>query len=296
MPPGNAAWAAAADGGSSGVWRPFTRSVVVDGTRIRVATCGEGPPLLLVNGIGGNIEMWQPLAARLRNRQLIMFDVPGTGQSPPLLLARRMRGYARLLAGLLDTIDIERADVLGYSWGGALAQELAHQFPERVRSLVLAATIPGLGGQPPAPWVLALMVTPTRYYSRTYLRLVSPVVFGSDPAKAADSPHGRARRVAPPSLLGYSQQLYAITGWSSRCWLHNLRVPTLVLAGDRDPLAPRRNARILARSIPDARLHVVHGGHLFLLEEPEEAGRLVAAFLAELDGAVLAQGGSRSST
>ncbi len=140
------------------------------------------------------------------------------------------------------------------------------------------------------------MVTPARYYSRTYLRLVSPVVFGSDPAQAADSPHGRARRVAPPSLLGYAQQLSAITGWSSRCWLHNLRVPTLVLAGDRDPLAPRRNARILARSIPDARLHVVPGGHLFLLEEPQEASRLVATFLAELDGAVLAQDGTRSST
>jgi pimeloyl-ACP methyl ester carboxylesterase len=248
-------------------------------TTVRVATVGEGPPLLLLNGIGGNIDMWEPVAAHLTGRTLVMFDAPGTGGSRPLLRARRMRGYARLVVRLLDELGIDRTDVLGYSWGGALAQELAHRAPDRVGAVVLGATMPGLGGQPPAPWVLAIMATPARYYSRTYLRLVTPLIFGSPPDEAADSSHGTARLRKPPSLVGYSQQLYAISGWSSRPFLRSLRPPVLVLAGSHDPLIPGRNGRILAREIPDARLEVVEGGHLFLLERAGAACAVVNAFL-----------------
>jgi len=241
--------------------------------------------------------MWEPLARRLLGRRLIMLDMPGTGASPALPVAMRMTGYARLVVRLLDQLGIEQFDVLGYSWGGALAQQLAHTAPSRVRSLVLAATMPGLGGQPPAPWVIALMATPARYYSRTYLRIVAPLVFGSDPSTAADSASGHARLRRPPTLLGYSQQLYAITGWSSRAWLRGLRLPVLVVAGHHDPLIPRRNGTILSRSIPGARLQVVDGGHLFLLEQPDEGCRVISKFLQEQDHDGAAQCvGVRSST
>ncbi len=261
-------------------WKPPFRWVRVGTTRLRVAVIGTGPPLLLINGIGANIEMWEPVVQHLPGRRLVLFDVPGTGQSPALHLPMRMRGYAKLVVELLDELGIEQADVLGYSWGGALAQQLAHQAPSRVRSLVLGATMPGLGGEPPAPWVFALMATPARYYSKTFLRLSAPYIFGSAPSKAADSTHGSARVARPPSPLGYLQQLSAITGWSSRPWLRTLTAPTLVLGGARDPLVRPRNARILARLIPGARLHVVDGGHLFLLEQPEEACPVIENFLA----------------
>lgn len=267
-------------------WPPQFQELSLDGTRVRAATSGQGPPLLLVNGIGGNIEMWEPVVRRITDRRLIMFDVPGTGGSPALLLPTRMRGYAALVVRLLDELGIGRADVLGYSWGGALAQELAHRAPDRVGAVVLGATTPGLGGQPPAPWVLALMSTPARYYSRTYLRLITPLVFGTAPGAAADSSHGRARLRKPPTLLGYSQQVYAITGWSSRWWLRSLCAPVLVMAGARDPLIPARNGRILAREIPDARLHMVDGGHLFLLEQSDQACDVIRGFLAERGQAV----------
>jgi pimeloyl-ACP methyl ester carboxylesterase len=75
--------------------------------------------------------------------------------------------------------------------------------------------------------------------------------------------------------------LYAISGWSSLLWLSRLSQPTLVLAGDDDPIVPLVNGRILARRIPNARLHVVPGGgHLFLLERPAELASLVVAFLS----------------
>ncbi len=269
-------------------WQPVCQRLDIDGVQLRVAVLGSGPPLLLINGIGANIEMWAALATQLPGRCLVAFDCPGTGDSPALPHRVRMPALARLVVGLLDKLGIGRTDVLGYSWGGALAQELAHQAPHRVRSLVLAATIPGVGGQPPAPWVVAAMATPIRYSSSTYLRLVAPLVYGA--SIGADEPHLDARRHRPPSARGYSHQLYAITGWSSRPWLRTLRLPVLVLTGEGDRLAPRRNATILARSIPGARLKMLPGGHLFLLQQAEVAGRTITAFL---DGQDLPADGQR---
>ena len=84
-------------------------------------------------------------------------------------------------------------------------------------------------------------------------------------------------------MTGYLQQLSAISGWSSRRWLRGLQVPTLVLGGAYDPLVRPRNARILAAAIPGAELHVVEGGHLFLLEQPGEACPVIERFLAAQD-------------
>ncbi len=264
-------------------WVDDCRTVHLGRVPLRVATVGDGPPLLLLNGIGANIEMWQPLARELHGRRLVMVDMPGTGESPPLPYAASMSKYALLVVRLLDRLGLEQVDVLGYSWGGALAQQIAHQAPSRVRSLVLGATVPGIGGRPPAPWVAALMATPARYHSRTYLRYIAPVVFGSSPRRVADSLHGSARLRRPPSTRGYVQQLYAISQWSSLPFLRQLPHRTLVLAGRRDPLVPHRNAEILARTIPNARLHVVRGGHLFLLDHPREACAIAQAFLSEPD-------------
>jgi pimeloyl-ACP methyl ester carboxylesterase len=138
------------------------------------------------------------------------------------------------------------------------------------------------------------MATPLRYYSRGFLTAIAPLVFGSDRG-AADHSSGEARRRRPPSLVGYSQQLYAITGWSSRAWLRRLTVPTLVVNGARDPLVPPRNGRILAAAIPGARLRMVEGGHLFLLEHPDEAGKEIRRFLDDADAAAQ-RVGTRSRT
>lgn len=258
-------------------WNPTFSTVSFDGTAIRIARNGQGPPLLLIHGLGANIEMWEPLVSHLPDRHVVMFDFPGTGASSPLPGYRRMSGLVRVVLKVLDECGLEHPDVLGYSWGGALAQQLAHDAPDRVRSLILAATTPGLGGQPPPPWAIAAMATPLRYYSTTHLRLVSPLIFGTT-VQATES-HVRARRAKPPSLRGYAQQLYAISGWSSRAWLRTVRTPSLVLAGNGDQLAPLRNAAILARSLPNATLRRLAGGHLFLLQQPTAAAQAISAFL-----------------
>lgn len=261
------------------------RTVLVDGLRIRTSVRGSGRPLLLIMGLGGNVGMWRPLVDELvpQGIQTIAFDAPGTGESGSWRLPRRMPGIARVVERIVQTLGYGRVDVLGVSLGGAIAQQLARQAPRRVGRLVLAATMPGIGGVPGSPAVLAKMMTPRRYRDPAYFRQIAGELYGgrarADPGGLL---HGTgARFTAPPSLTGYLHQLYAIQGWTSMPWLHRLPQRTLVMAGDDDPIVPLLNGRILAWRIRDARLHVVRGGgHLFLLEEPVPSAALIASFLA----------------
>jgi poly(3-hydroxyoctanoate) depolymerase len=260
--------------------------VDVAGTRMRVSTRGSGPPLLLITGLGANIEMWGPFSKLVRGRTIISYDAPGMGQSDALRRPTRLGGLANVAHELLRAIGYERADVLGYSLGGGVAQEMARRFPDAVDRLVLAGTSPGLGGLPPLnPLVTAVLMTPYRYYAPGHYKRVAPLVAGGRTARdpAILEKQIAARTASPPSWTGYAHQVLAASGWSSLPWLHRIRHRTLVLAGGDDPIMPVLNARLLAWRIPDAELHVLEGaGHLFLVDEPERAIVPIKAFL---DGA-----------
>jgi poly(3-hydroxyalkanoate) depolymerase len=251
--------------------------VTAGGLKLRVDRHGAGPPLLLITGIGAHIDMWRPFRAVAGERELIAFDAPGVGHSQRPFLPLRMPALARVVTDLMDALELERVDVLGYSWGGVLAQELAHRAPERVRKLVLCATSCGLGGIPPKPMAALMLATPARYYHPKLLELSLPYIAGG---KGDSGAGARDRLAAPPSLLGYAYQLSAASGWTSLPWLHTLPHETLVVAGDDDPAVPFTNGRILAARIPNARLERVRGGgHLFLLDEPERAAAPIRDFL-----------------
>lgn len=254
----------------------------VDGLELRVRRRGEGEPLLLITGIGANVEMWDPFVPLLPGRELIAYDVPGTGRSTRTWRPRTMREHARIAVGVLDALGIGRTDVLGYSWGGALAQELARRAPERVRRLVLCATSTGAISLPPKPAALLALSTPLRYYHPALAELITPWIAGGRTSRDAKilRDQARLRTLSPPSPLGYLFQTWAAGTWTSLPWLHRLTQPTLVIAGDDDPVIPLANARLLARLIPDAHLHVIRGaGHLFLLDEPENAMGPLCDFL-----------------
>jgi poly(3-hydroxyalkanoate) depolymerase len=259
--------------------------VDVEGTRLRVSRRGTGArPLLLVMGLGGNIEMWEPFedALTARGVSTVAFDAPGTGESSSFSRPVRMRGLAEHTIRLLDELGLREVDVLGVSFGGLLSQELAHRAGKRVRRLVLAATGCGMGGVPGHPRALAILATPRRYHSPEHFNRVAPALYGGRIRREPEllGQQALARLGRPPSTGGYLAQIYAVTGWTSAPWLHRLPQPTLVLAGDDDPIVPLVNGRILAWRIPRARLHVVQGGgHLFLLEQAEEMAELVADFL-----------------
>jgi poly(3-hydroxyalkanoate) depolymerase len=259
------------------------RTVQVGEVRLRTSVRGSGRPLLLVTGLGASLDLAEPFERALaaRGRQVVSFDAPGIGGSTPYRSPRRMPGLVRTVTGMLDVLGYDQVDVFGVSLGGVVAQQLARQAPDRVRGLVLAATAPGVGGLPGAPSALRHLATPRRYRDpEHYLRIAGDIYGGMARTDPRALLRGTIGRLRAPSVAGYVGQLYAITGWSSMPWLHTLRQPTLVLAGDDDPIIPLVNGRILAWRIPDATLHVVPGGgHLFILERPAEIAQLVTDFL-----------------
>src|SRR5919204_4094047 len=158
----------------------------VEGQMLRVGIRrGEKarPPLLLFNGIGANIELVEPFLKALHGPEAIIFDVPGVGGSPSPWLPYRPSSLARLSAQLLDQLGHERVDVLGVSWGGALAQQFAFQYMSRARRLVLAATSPGHLMVPGKLSVLAKMASPRRYKDPEYMLRVAGDIYGGGGAR-----------------------------------------------------------------------------------------------------------------
>ena len=241
----------------------------------------DWPPLLLCNGIGASLEALQPFVDALDPRRpVIRFDMPGIGSSPAPVVPYHVATLPSLLAGLLDQLGYEQADVLGISWGGGLAQQFALSRRDRVRRLVLVATAPGALMVPGNPRVLLRMLTPRRHRDPGYAARVAGELYGGsareDPLVARDLLHATTR-LGP--ARGYFYQLIATIGWTSLPWLPKLRPRTLILAGDDDPIIPVVNARIMNWLIPRSRLHVYHGGHLELAADPERLAAAVEAFL-----------------
>jgi poly(3-hydroxyalkanoate) depolymerase len=246
------------------------------------------PPLLLLNGIGASLELLQPFVDQIDPAvDVIRFDVPGVGGSPLPAMPYRFTGLCSLIARMLSELGYDgEADVLGISWGGGVAQHFAAVQRSRCRRLVLVSTATGALMVPARPSVLAKMVTPRRYIDRSYLRQIAADIYGgsarTDPetvaaAMNADNRVGSAR--------GYLYQLAAGTGWTSLPLLPRLRQPTLIVSGDDDPIIPLANARLMHRLIPDAQLHVFHGGHLGLVTEAAELAPVIDSFLAAPDRA-----------
>lgn len=240
------------------------------------------PPVLLLMGLGGNIGMWEPFRTALAEHTgatTVAFDVPGTGDSPPGYLPWPFAALGMLATKVGDAAGLDRFDVLGLSWGGLLAQQVAMTNPRRVRRVVLANTNFGLGSVPGSPRSFRVLATPARYTSPEALADAA-TVFGGRSGTGADE-HSAARLAKPPTFRGYYQQILALAGWSSLPVLPLLRQPTLLLAGDNDRAVPLLNARLMAALIPRARMETVHGGgHLMLFERTTETVGIVAEFLS----------------
>ncbi|WP_206340159.1 poly(3-hydroxyalkanoate) depolymerase [Blastococcus litoris] len=249
---------------------------------VRQGTDPDAPALLLMNGIGASLEVLQPFVDALGpRRSVIRFDVPGVGGSPRPVVPYNLATFGPVVGGMLSRLGIdEPVDVLGLSWGGGLAQHFAVQHRRRVRKLVLAATGTGALMIPAHPRVLSRMLTPRRHRDPEYARSIAGEIYGgtmrADPGRAAHVLHS-ASRLGP--RRGYYYQLAAATGWSSLPFLRLIRQPTLVVAGDDDPIVPAVNARIMAKLIPDARLHLYSGGHIALITEAPELAPVIEEFL-----------------
>jgi pimeloyl-ACP methyl ester carboxylesterase len=247
--------------------------VTVDGLRTRVATAGDGPPLLLIGGLWGGVTAWRGLVDRLAGHRIIAFDAPGIGGTARPPYPMQLSGLARFAAGVLDAVGVRRAHVLGVSFGGLVTQQLALIAPDRVDRLVLASTSSGLLHVPGRPEVLMRLLTPWT---------------DANPGEAGAVFGGRIRREphllreldlqVPTSAAAVANRLGGLVGFWGLPW--SIAHRTLVLTGDDDPIVPVQNSRILAACLPNARLHVVRGGgHLLLFDSPELVAPVIEDFL-----------------
>lgn len=255
-------------------------------TAVFVRDIGEGQPVLLINGIGAHVGMWGPMERALPGRRVISFDAPGTGRSRTPLMPLTMTGLAQLVVRLCDRLGLERTDMIGYSFGGAVAQQVAICAPGQVRRLVLAATLPGWGAVPGNLGAMLSLSTPLRYYSRSFYERTAATISGG---RARHDP-GHVRRLwrdragHPPTFMGYSHQIWALTMWSSFSRLARITTPTLIVVGDDDPLVPMSNALMMASRIPAARVLVGrHEGHFMLLDDRSAVLAPIREFLAADD-------------
>ena len=260
-----------------------TRTITVRGQRLRVAIrSGNGTrtPLLLPNGFGVNLEVLQPFVDALDPAiEVIRFDVPGTGGSPAPLIPYRFSMHALLVTNMLDQLGYQQVDVLGVSWGGALAQQFAFQYPMRCRRLILVSTGTGALMVPGRPSVLAKIATPRRYQDPVHMEQIAGEIYGGKVGTQPELAHEFAHTTHFGSALGYFYQLLGVVGWTSIPWLRKLRQPTLILHGDDDPLVPLVNAKIMHRLIPHSKLYIFHDGHLGLATSARELAQVVDQFL-----------------
>lgn len=252
--------------------------------RRKGAAATPGVPLLVFNGIGANLELAGPLMARMAGIETIIFDVPGAGKSPAPRHPYRLSFLTDLACEVLRRLGVpedQAVDVMGVSWGGGLAQEFAIQHNDRVRRLILAATSMGAVMVPGKPSVLMKMASPKRYTEKGYMKRIAPDLYGGDLRSNPEAIKLFTDHAKGGDPRGYRYQLLAMLGWTSLPWLWRIRQPTLVLAGNDDPLIPLINARMHALLLPDARLHVFDDGHLFLLTRAAETAQIIGDFLQE---------------
>ena len=261
------------------------RTIELDGQFLRTAVRPGNstmPPLLVFNGIGANLELVFPFVDALDpNLEVIAFDVPGVGGSSTPATPFRFPGLAKLAARMLDYLDYSQVNVIGVSWGGALAQQFAYSYPERCKKLILAATSAGAVMVPGRPKVLLKMASPRRYIQPSHGVKSAPDIYGGAFRRDPHLAERHAAKVRSSGKLGYYWQLFAGIGWTSIHWLHKIRQPTLILAGDDDPLIPLINMRLLAWRIPNSELHVIDDGHLFLITRAQSVAPLIMTFLSE---------------
>ncbi len=271
-----------------------TRTITVKGQRLKVAIRpgkGTRTPLLLMNGIGINLEVFQPFVDVLDPAlEVLRFDVPGTGGSPAPLIPYRFSALARLVAQMLDQVGYQQVDVLGVSWGGGLAQQFAYQLPERCRRLILVSTGTGALMVPGNPSALAKIATPRRYRDQAQMARIAGEIYGGKVRRQPELARKFAETAHAGSRLGYLYQLLGPAGWTSVPWLHRIKQPTLILHGDEDPLVPVVNAKIMHRLIPHSKLYIFHDGHLGLGTSAQELAPVVDQFLSAPNSSLTGDG------
>jgi len=262
--------------------------VKVNDIHVYYEVYGEGFPLIMIMGLGGNIDWWDPrLIHELSNKfKLVIFDNRGAGRTDISDKKYTIKLFANDTAGLMDALGISQAHVFGISMGGMIAQELVLNQPEKVEKLVLCST--NCGGTKSvlaSQEILGMLTTDRSAFSpEEIVRVTIPILFTEEFIK--NNPDFLELAIqqmlrAPISNEAFTRQLNAIMEFNTYKRLSQIRVPTLVLHGKRDVLVPPENGPILAKAIPNAKFVYFENSAHGLIEEMEKAISIVLDFLAK---------------
>lgn len=263
-------------------------TVYANGQKLYFEVHGEGPPLVLVMGIGYDATLWTlaQVPALSRMFQVVIFDNRDAGRSSNATGPYAIADMADDVAGLLDALDIKRAHVLGLSMGGMIAQEFALRHEGRLLRLVLS----GCGAAPARVafdpirtwnWVKATDKTGEVFACQQFTWLFSSTFLRNKEAVQqtlnllTSNPH-------PVGPEAYNRQAQAYLRYDALDRLADLRSPTLVIVGEQDLLTPPWICREVADRIPRSQLEVIKGdgsSHVVAIERPDEFNQLVTRFL-----------------
>jgi pimeloyl-ACP methyl ester carboxylesterase len=260
------------------------RTVRVDDITMAYRDLGQGKPLLLIIGYGSTMDLWPPgvLSNLSSKHRVIVFDNRGMGNTTVSDKPFSLSLFADDAAGLMDVLNISQADVLGWSMGADVAQELALRHPGKVGRLILyAGSAGGNESVPAAPTVLEQLTNTSGSARERGVRLFS-LLF--PPVWLRDHPDSRTyfpvpTEISPPE--SYARQAEAIGSWKGTySRLPGIRSPTLVLTGTEDVISVPANAFVIGGRIPGAWvIQVPGGGHGMMYQYPEQFQRVVSFFL-----------------
>lgn len=263
--------------------------VKVDDIQIYYEVHGEGFPLAMIMGISGNVDWWNPRMVQELSKdfKVVMFDSRGAGRTDMSNREYTIKLFADDTAGLMDALGISVAHVFGVSMGGAIAQELVLNHPEKVEKLVLcSASCGGTKAVPASAEVLGRFGASRSGLSPEEIcRRGIPLIFSEDFIQDnSDFVEFFVQRVliAPISDESFLRRLDAVTKFDTYDRLPQIRAPTLILHGKGDILVPFENCSILAEAIPNAKLVCFEkSAHGLIYEEMDKMIRVVSDFLAE---------------
>ena len=248
---------------------------------------GTGEPILLIMGLGYPSQMWfrmRPhLAARYRT---LAFDNRGVGRSEMPAGPYSISLMASDALAVLDAAEEQSAHVFGVSRGGMIAQEFALQFPERVRSLILACTAAGGPTAVRAEPEATQMLMARQYMSQDEAAQAAiPFIYHPETSREKIEEDLAVRRPWFARPEAYKAQLQGILAWEAYSRLPEIKPPTLVIHGECDRLVPPGNGKLIAERIPGAKLEIIpRASHLFMTDQPGVAEGVVLAFLSRLNG------------
>jgi 3-oxoadipate enol-lactonase len=265
---------------------PFRR---VGDVKIYYEVHGNGEPLVMISGCGTDSSAWANQVPALSLKyHVITFDNRGTGRSDKPDVPYTMQMMAADVAGLLDSIGIGAAHILGYSMGGVIAQEFALTYPERTLTLILSCASPA--GSPdvilPEPQIMALMFDPETITRLTPLEWSGKLLGCMCSQEFLDSHSHLVDEVVarqsehPTPLHCIMRQVEAMLTAYTYDRLPEIKAPTLVIGGTADRITPCDNLRLLASKIPNSELVILENlGHGMFIEGADETNRVILTFL-----------------